>query len=40
MIERFIRSGVRWKHLNEATFIFRLAKYPHLMAGRSASVTV
>lgn len=33
MIERFICSGVQWRHLNEDTFIFRLAKYPHL-AGR------
>jgi len=28
MIERFIRSGVRWQHVNDDTFIFRLAKYP------------
>jgi hypothetical protein len=32
MIETFMRNGVRWEHLGEATFIFRLAEYPHLMA--------
>lgn len=32
MIEHFVKSGVRWRHVNKATFIFRLAKYPHLMA--------
>ena len=32
MIEHFMKSGVRWRHVNKATFIFRLAKYPHLMA--------
>ena len=31
MIERFMRYGVRWQHLNEDTFLFRLAKYPHLI---------
>ena len=34
MIECFLRSGVRWRHINDATFIFRLAKYPHLMPQR------
>jgi Glycosyl transferase family 2 len=32
MIERFLQRGVRWRHLKEATFVFRLAKYPHLIA--------
>ncbi len=32
MIEHFMRSGVRWQHVNDDTFLFRLAKYPHLMA--------
>jgi len=30
MIERFIRNGVRWQHVNDDTFVFRLARYPHL----------
>jgi hypothetical protein len=36
MIERLIRSGVRWRHLNRHSFIFRLAKYPHLMGTAGA----
>ena len=31
MIERFMRGGVRWRHINKPTFIFRLDKYPHLV---------
>jgi glycosyltransferase involved in cell wall biosynthesis len=31
MIERFLRGGVRWRHVNDATFVFRLAQYPHLI---------
>ena len=31
MIERFMRGGVRWRHINKPTFIFRLEKYPHLI---------
>jgi glycosyltransferase involved in cell wall biosynthesis len=31
MIERFLRAGVRWRHVNDATFVFRLAQYPHLI---------
>jgi hypothetical protein len=31
MIERFVRAGVRWRHLDRQSFIFRLAKYPHLI---------
>lgn len=34
MIERFMQRGVRWKHIRATTFIFRLAKYPHLMAAK------
>ncbi|HEX3436592.1 MAG TPA: glycosyltransferase [Pseudacidobacterium sp.] len=30
MVERLMHSGVRWQHINEATFIFRLAMYPEL----------
>ena len=28
MIEYFIKNGVRWKHINKPTFLFRLNKYP------------
>lgn len=28
MIERLMRNGVRWQHVNEDTFLFRLARYP------------
>ncbi len=31
MIERLMRNGVRWQHVNDDTFLFRLAKYPHLI---------
>lgn len=31
MIEHLVLAGVRWRHLNRHTFIFRLAKYPHLI---------
>ena len=31
IIECFLREGVSWRHVDDATFIFRLAKYPHLM---------
>jgi spore maturation protein CgeB len=37
MIEQFLKSGVRWRHVNDATFIFRLAKYPQHMAAPSPS---
>ncbi|HYM79374.1 MAG TPA: glycosyltransferase [Candidatus Dormibacteraeota bacterium] len=33
MIESFMRHGVGWMHVNDSTFIFRLAKYPHLIPG-------
>jgi hypothetical protein len=35
MIQLFMEQGVRWKQVRDATFIFRLAKYPHLMAATS-----
>ena len=35
MIELFMEKGVRWKHIRDATFVFRLAEYPHLMAAKS-----
>jgi glycosyltransferase involved in cell wall biosynthesis len=35
MIERLLRSGVRWQHINAATFIFRLAMYPEWIPPRS-----
>ena len=28
MIERFMKNGVRWKHIDKPTFLFRLNKYP------------
>jgi hypothetical protein len=34
MIGFFMNKGVRWKHVRATTFIFRLAKYPHLIALR------
>jgi GT2 family glycosyltransferase len=42
MIRLFIQNGVRWKHVSDATFIFRLAKYSHLtpaVTDRSGSGT-
>lgn len=32
MIEAFLKKGVRWRHVDEATFVFRLANYPHLIS--------
>jgi hypothetical protein len=32
MIETFLKKGVKCQHQDDATFIFRLAKYPDLMA--------
>jgi len=32
LIETLMKRGVRWKHVNVPSFIFRLAKYPQLMA--------
>jgi hypothetical protein len=31
-IESFLKRGVRWRHLDDATFVFRLANYPQLIA--------
>ncbi|MGH9349335.1 MAG: glycosyltransferase family protein [Vicinamibacterales bacterium] len=33
LIERLIRRGVRYRHVNQATFVFRLERYAHLFAG-------
>jgi glycosyltransferase involved in cell wall biosynthesis len=33
LIDTFIKRGVRWKHVNNASFLFRLAKYPQHMVG-------
>jgi Glycosyl transferase family 2/Glycosyl transferases group 1 len=30
MVEHFVRSGVRYRHVPNLSFIFRLEKYPHL----------
>ena len=32
VIEAFMRNGTRWRHIDDATFVFRLANYPHLHA--------
>ncbi len=32
MIDAFVRRGVRWRHVDVPSFIFRLARYPGLMA--------
>jgi glycosyltransferase involved in cell wall biosynthesis len=37
MIESFMRKGVRWAHVDKATFIFRLARYPQLAPAASIS---
>lgn len=31
LVDRLMRCGVRWRHVDRPSFIFRLAKYPHLM---------
>ncbi|MFP5404873.1 MAG: glycosyltransferase family 2 protein [Gammaproteobacteria bacterium] len=33
LVDTLMRRGVRWRHVNRPSFIFRLAKYPQLMAG-------
>src|SRR5262249_37185942 len=38
MIEHFLRRGARWKHIDRATFISHLTKYPHLV-NRLSSVS-
>jgi len=35
LIETFIKRGVQWQHVNNASFIFRLNQYPDLMAASS-----
>lgn len=35
MIQVLLRKGVRWRHINRPTFIFRLAKYPHLIPAKA-----
>ncbi|MDM0112236.1 glycosyltransferase [Variovorax sp. J22R133] len=32
LIDALMRRGVRWRHVDRQSFIFRLAKYPQLMA--------
>ena len=32
LVDTLMRRGVRWRHVNRPSFIFRLAKYPQLMA--------
>jgi hypothetical protein len=32
-VDALMRHGVRWRHIDRQTFIFRLAKYPLLIAG-------
>jgi glycosyltransferase involved in cell wall biosynthesis len=32
LIERLMKRGVAWKHVDRATFVFRLQKYPDLVA--------
>jgi hypothetical protein len=40
MIQHFLLHSVRWKHVADPTFIFRLAKYPHLRpAARQKQLT-
>jgi hypothetical protein len=31
LVEALMRRGVRWRHINKPSFVFRLAKYPELM---------
>jgi hypothetical protein len=33
LIDALMRHGVRWRHIDRQSFIFRLAKYPQLMTG-------
>ena len=32
LIDTFVQRGVRWQHVDVPSFIFRLARYPQLMA--------
>ena len=34
MIDALLKRGVRWKHVDQATFVFRLLQYPQLMVPR------
>ena len=34
LVDTLMRRGVRWRHIDRPSFIFRLAKYPQLMARR------
>jgi hypothetical protein len=36
LIDALMRRGVRWRHIDKRSFIFRLAKYPQLSAAQSA----
>ena len=31
LIDVLLRKGVRWKHVDQPSFIFRLASYPQLL---------
>ena len=31
LIDALIRKGVRWRHLDRPSFVFRLAAYPQLV---------
>jgi glycosyltransferase involved in cell wall biosynthesis len=37
LIDAFMRKGVRWRHINRPSFIFRLARYPHLVVPDGAN---
>lgn len=32
LVEALLKRGVRWKHIDKASFVFRLASYPRLVA--------
>lgn len=38
MIETFLNHGVQWWHVDDATFVFRLANYPQLLPGTTTQV--
>jgi hypothetical protein len=35
LVDALVRAGVRWRHLDRASFVFRLAAYPHLLPALS-----
>lgn len=37
VIRTLVEGGVCFRHLNQATFVFRLARYPHLWPGQPSS---